>query len=237
MKLILKTLVILSAGIFFNQSQAASVDLLATNVLQNTGVGAYTYTNYGGTFSAANNTNTSGLPFSNAAVITTANTPATPVGGTSAAKWISPTSDYASSDLGNYYSYRTTFDLTGIDLNSVVINGGWASNNRGRAIYVNGVEITTYTGAPNTITGSDGMQDKNAGASPLSSFMVLGGVASLLSGINTIDFVYFNGFTESNTGLFVQFSSATGSTIPAPSAIVLIGLGLIGFLTTSYRRI
>ena len=60
--------------------------------------------------------------------------------------WISPTQNTQAPGhdnrlLPNYF-YRTTFDLTGYDRNTVYIGGKWATDNMGLDIVLNG--ISTY---------------------------------------------------------------------------------------------
>lgn len=227
----LKTTLALTAIAIFNPAQAAGVDLLATNNLHNTGASnQYSYMTQT-TFDGVVNTNTNTSHFGAFAVTSTSNVPADPTSATGAADWISPTADFNTSVTNTHYTYRTTFDLTGIDPSSVLIQGGWASDNKGRGIYVNGVEIATY------ISGVSGA-DKNFGRSPLALFSISGTTDALLTGINTIDFVYRNGTGDSATGLYVEYSSASGdSIIPEPEIIVLIGLGALALRVTSSRKI
>jgi hypothetical protein len=56
-------------------------------------------------------------------------------------KWIGPRLNTAASAAGEY-TYRTTIDLTGRDPATVLIFGGWATDNPGVNILVNGVSTT-----------------------------------------------------------------------------------------------
>jgi hypothetical protein len=62
---------------------------------------------------------------------------------TATSKWISPRATYAGflqDPVGNY-TYRTTFDLTGFDTNTVSISGQLALDNDITAVRINGSDI------------------------------------------------------------------------------------------------
>ncbi len=61
-------------------------------------------------------------------------------------KWIAPITD-SSTASGGDYTYRTQFDLTGFDLATVVLQGGWATDNLGTDLKLNGIS----TGLINTV--------------------------------------------------------------------------------------
>ncbi len=228
---------LISLGMSVNVAGAANI-----SSLQNTGVGTYTWqvvSSFGGYVGNTTNTNTSLTPFANTAVDWTINSPgANPAGSTGSAQWIATANDGASI-TNQYYSYRTTFDLTTFDLWSVDIQGGWASDNRGRAIFVNGREITNYLSGLGVGVAADGLQDKNQGSSSLSFFEITS-ADSLLSGINTIDFVFRNGRGDTTSGLYVEFSRATATataTVPEPEMLFLFGIGGIAMFGFARRKI
>ncbi|HXG47523.1 MAG TPA: immunoglobulin domain-containing protein [Methylomirabilota bacterium] len=96
---------------------------------------------------------------------------------TARSKWIGPrfdTSGAAGLAQGNgTYVYRTSFDLTGLDRSTVTITGGWAVDNLGVAIRVNGVP----TGLVN-----------NNGFSGATAFTLNSANASFVDGVNTLEF-------------------------------------------------
>ncbi len=96
---------------------------------------------------------------------------------TATSKWIGPradTSGAAGLAQGNgTYVYRTTFDLTGLDRNSVLITGGWAIDNTGVSIKVNG----QATGLVN-----------NNGFGAATTFTLNSANAAFVDGVNTLDF-------------------------------------------------
>jgi hypothetical protein len=112
---------------------------------------------------------------------------------TAGAKWIGPrfdTSAAAGLAQGNgIYVYRTTFDLTGIDRSSVVITGGWAVDNNGVSIKVNGI-------ATGLVNGN--------GFGGLTPFTINSLNASFVDGVNTLEFEVQNADAAAGyTGLYV----------------------------------
>src|SRR5437016_3623537 len=71
------------------------------------------------------------------------------------------------------YQYRTTFDLTGLDPTTAVLNGQWAADNLG-LIQLNGVTV------PNS--ASQGYR----------SFTIFSITSGFVQGINTLDFIVTN---------------------------------------------
>lgn len=131
--------------------------------------------------------------------------------------WVGPRADTAGAvgipaDAGagpGNYVYRTQIDLTGFDLATVKIRGGWATDNGGTAIRVNGVA----TGLVNTAGTTFGA---------LNAFVIdTTNAPGLIAGVNTLDFVVNNELTGF-TGLRVDGLTAIGR-IPAgtPPHIVI----------------
>jgi hypothetical protein len=142
---------------------------------------------------------------------------------TSTVQWIAPdTSNGQSYSGGNYaLDYRTSIDLTGFDPASVSIIGGWATDNQGTNILVNG--HATGFGSPSY--------------SSLAPFTLSGSSGFFTSGINTIDFQWNN---QGGPGaVMVAFTSATANAAgnaPEPASFVLFGAGLAGFAALRRRR-
>ncbi len=103
-------------------------------------------------------------------------------------KWIAPRTDAGKWNEAGVYIYRVYFDLTGHDLNSTVVKGGWSTDNNGVDILINGV--STGFATPYEAFGWG-----------LFPFEIKSG---FISGINTIDFVVNNGYAP--TGLRVEFA-------------------------------
>ncbi len=105
-------------------------------------------------------------------------------------RWIGPQPDQTAAG-GNYagdYTYETTVDLTGYDVTKVKLVGGWASDNGGLDILLNGTSLGLT----------------NPGFGSLNPFTITSG---LVAGKNTLAFVMNNaaGDTELNpTGLRVD---------------------------------
>ena len=114
-------------------------------------------------------------------------------------KWIGPKFNTGGSAAGEYV-YRTVLDLTGRDPSTVYIEGGWATDDSGREIRVNG--LTT----PNGGAGGFG------GFTP---FTIYGTNVAFVAGPNTLDFVVANG-AVGYTGLRVQI---TRSNVKIPPGI------------------
>jgi len=54
-------------------------------------------------------------------------------------KWIGPMANQSTGNQVGNYTYRTTFDLTGLDPTTAVLTGRWTSDNGGVDILINGV--------------------------------------------------------------------------------------------------
>ena len=120
------------------------------------------------------------------------------VPNTAGAKWIAPQFDTVgsageASDAGagpGTYVYRTTFDLTGFDPATAILTGGWATDNRGASIRLNGVD----TGLTNT-----------AQFVQVTNFSLAAPGASFQPGVNTLEFYVVNeGQGVGYTGLQVR---------------------------------
>lgn len=104
-----------------------------------------------------------------------------------ASKWIGPRADAANGNLPGGYTYRTTFDLTGLNPATAVLTGQFAADNSA-VIKLNGVVV-----GPTSPT-----YDSYA------SFTINTG---FISGVNTLEFVVTNSAGGSNpTGLRVNIS-------------------------------
>ena len=100
-------------------------------------------------------------------------------------KWIAPQTDQSGTAYpdGTYggnasgdYAYQTSFNLTGQDLSKVFISGGWATDNAGTDILVNGVS----SGNANTV--------QFVALTPF----ILTATNGLVAGPNTLDFLVNN---------------------------------------------
>jgi len=89
-------------------------------------------------------------------------------------KWIAPLPNAAANLSPGVYRYRTTFDLTGMDPNTAVLNGQWATDNLG-LIQLNGVTV------PNSASQQEFL-----------GFTIFSITSGFVPGINVLDFVVTN---------------------------------------------
>lgn len=149
--------------------------------------------------------------------------------GAPASGWIAPTANVNTTHPDGYYTYRTTFDLTGFDPATATITGFVAADN--------GVRVYLNDGA----TPAAGMYASNGytftpAAFANQSLSITGGFRP---GINTLDFVVSNEVQSSGnpTGLRVALSgSAAPAATPEPATLAVFGGGLIGLAGYIRRR-
>lgn len=120
--------------------------------------------------------------------------------------WVGPSSTTSiyPYDPSGYYSYRLSFDVSGIDLSLLQIGGWWATDNSGQ-IFVNG--------------GATGSTRPNVGFDALAPFVLQGFTA----GQNTIEFRVYNESGPSGllvTGLRSYLgANYTPDTLPTPDYV------------------
>jgi hypothetical protein len=151
------------------------------------------------------------------------------LGDNSLSAWISPTAD-TNAPQGEY-TYRTTFDLTGLDPATASLTGQWAGDNDLVAILINGVV------APQ---GNLPAIDPGSGTRPLNTFFPFSITTGFVPGINTLDFVVNNQPTSNNpTGVRVEVSgtAAIAQVVPEPTSLALFGaFALAGVGVCGWRR-
>ncbi len=134
--------------------------------------------------------------------------------------WVSPAANGVASDDG-VYIYELLVDLTGFDLSTVSITGGFSTDNDG-FIRVNG-------GPAVATVPFDGF-------STLHAFTLNSG---FVAGINSIQAGVNNGGNP--TALRVEFWDATGgpidaTAVPEPASLMLVGSGIAGIVAKRRRR-
>ena len=113
-------------------------------------------------------------------------------------KWVGPSATQGTGNAEGDYVYRTTVDLTGYDLTRVQLVGGWAVDNSGTDILVNGAS-TGFT---------------SGGFGALSSFTITNG---LVAGKNTLDFKVNNlPATPNPTALRVDLQAILANAVATP---------------------
>jgi hypothetical protein len=132
-------------------------------------------------------------------------------------KWIGPHSPEAN-DAPGTYTYTETFDLSAYILSTVVLTGGFASDNSA---------VVSLNGSGTLAT--------SPGFTSLTSFTISTG---FVAGLNTIQFVVTNasGTTNNPTGLIVNLSGAGTQIAPEPASLAFVGFGLATFGFLSQRR-
>ncbi len=119
-------------------------------------------------------------------------------------QWIAPSANQSypgasPCNAGGLYTYRTTFDLTGFNPATAVINGAWAVDNAGSAIRLNGANLT-------------GLSSTNYSA--LTAFTLNSG---FVAGLNTLEFDNTDGGCPN--GLRVELTGTAVITTPSAPLI------------------
>jgi hypothetical protein len=121
-------------------------------------------------------------------------------------------------------SFVTTFDLTGFDYTSAVIQGAWGTDNEGLDILINGKS----TG--NQLLGAIG-----ANFNTLHNFTISSGFQD---GINTLSFIikddgYISAFRTKLSGT----ANIKNVSVPEPSVFSLIIAGFLGLASLRFRKV
>jgi len=137
------------------------------------------------------------------------------VGDNTSSAWIGPDDPDINGPPGDY-EYSITFDLTGFDLDSVIIRGIWATDNGGLGIFLNGIDTGNFP--------SGGFTDTT-----LFTLSVADG-ETFNPGLNTLAFRMNNAGDALNpTGFRVEFLTATGI-IPEPGSFALLATAAMAFI-------
>ena len=155
----------------------------------------------------------------------------TPAPGAPASGWIAPTADVNTTHPDGYYTYRTTFSLSGFNPATAAITGFLAADNAAD-VYLNGALVAhVYAAGGYTFTPTSFSQQ---------AFSINKGFGA---GQNTLDFVVYNEVqaTGNPTGLRVAMSGTADKlalidpiATPEPATLAVFGFGLVGL--TGYLR-
>ena len=140
-------------------------------------------------------------------------------GDNTLSRWIGPDNSTSLDGPNGTYIYSTTFNLTGFDPSTAAITGGWATDNIGPNIFLNG----------NPVAGPPSL-----GFSSFTPFSVTSGFNPT---VNTLGFRLFN--TGGPTALRVEMTGGADplvTPVPEPSTMLLLATGLAGILGYGWRR-
>ncbi|MFO1088660.1 MAG: hypothetical protein U1E46_03660 [Hyphomicrobiales bacterium] len=135
-------------------------------------------------------------------------------------QWIGITGEELGLPENIAVTFTTTFDLTGFDPASAIINGAWATDDRGLEVKLNGVAVPGLTL----------LQNDNTVLDQLNPFSITTG---FVQGVNTLQFTIKNLFVG---GGFRTDLSGTANVIPLPPAAYLFSGGLLALISFGRRR-
>ena len=149
------------------------------------------------------------------------------------AQWIAPQADVVGIPgvgTNTFYTYQTTFDLTGFSLSGVQLNGHFTADNYISQVSLNGVPF--YTGG-GCVTGG------NFTFENLTPFSLSSGFNP---GVNTLSFNVTNdvcansgGGAPNPSGLLVDVSGSAAAAIPEPVTMFPVA-AVLAFAAFQYRR-
>jgi hypothetical protein len=133
--------------------------------------------------------------------------------------FVNHTGDGQSAEPVGIYTYRTTFDLTGLDPSTAVVTGRTLVDNDLFDILINGVS-----------TGNSG---SGFDANSIRDFTIESG---FVEGLNTLEFLVNNaGETPNPTGFRVDLLRGAAMPIPEPSAFALVSAAGLALLSRRRR--
>ncbi len=134
-------------------------------------------------------------------------------------RWIWVNAD-GSGATGSPYTFRLTFDLTGLNASTATISGAWGVNNEG-VIELNGA-TPTGTGALSLTNFND-----EGNFEVLNRFSITGG---FVAGVNTLDFLATDNENPGALNVSALTGTVTAGAVPEPACFLSLGTGAIGVL-------
>jgi hypothetical protein len=131
--------------------------------------------------------------------------------------------------VGEPYTFRLTFDLTGLDPATAVITGRWGVDNTG-FIRLNGSTAGI---------GSGELSLPDVLLENFTAFHDFTLDSGFVAGINTLEFVATDDSNPGglNVNDLVGTANTVGPPVPEPSALVPIGVGAVAVLAYCWRRV
>ena len=140
-------------------------------------------------------------------------------------QWIWVHAD-GSGATGSPYTFRLTFDLTGLDAGTATISGAWGVDNEG-VIQLNGA-TPTGTGALSLTNFND-----EGNFDVFNRFSITGG---FVAGVNTLDFLATDNDNPGALDVSTLIGTAWAGAVPEPASLLLLGIGAIAVSGFARRR-